>query len=326
MKKFLKWIVIIVIVAIVGLLSAAAYVSFALPDVGQPEDIKVALTPERIARGKYLANHVTVCIDCHSTRDWSAFAGPIDSNVIGGGGELFDHKIGLPGEIYVPNITPTGIGKYTDGELLRAITTGVKKDGTAIFPIMPWQSYSKMDREDIYSIIAYIRTLKPYGKTYPAHKLDFPLNLLVNTMPQPAALGKLPSPADTLAYGQYLVQSAACIDCHTQDEKGALIAGMEFGGGKLFMMPGAELKSANITPDRETGIGAWTKEQFVNRFRQYADGNIQAHSVKPGEFQTIMPWWKYGGMTEQDLGAMYAYLRTVKPVKNQVTKFTPVKN
>lgn len=326
MKKFLKWVAIIVILVVVVAISAASYVSFALPDVGEPENIKVELTPERLARGKYLAHSVAVCIDCHSTRDWSKFAGPIDSNALGVGGEVFDSRIGLPGVIYVPNITPVGIKKYTDGELFRAITTGVKKDGSAIFPIMPWQAYSKMDREDIYAIIAYIRTLKPAGKTYPPHKLDFPLNLIVNTMPQKATLGKRPPESDTLKYGEYLVQTASCIDCHSQEDKGKRLPGLEFAGGRTFQLPGGNLKSANITPDNDTGIGSWTKEQFVNRFRQYAEGNMQPQSVKPDEFQTIMPWWKYGNMKESDLAAVYAYLRTIKPVSNPVVKFQQVKH
>ncbi|RCH56365.1 cytochrome C [Mucilaginibacter hurinus] len=325
MKKFKKWIAIILILVVVIVISGVSYVSLALPDVGDPEDIKVERTPERIARGEYLANHVTVCVDCHSTRDWAKFAGPINNDVIGAGGELFDFRAGIPGEIYTPNITPVNLERYTDGELFRAITTGVKKDGSAIFPIMPWQNYSKMDREDIYDIIAYIRSLKPHGKNYPPHKLDFPLNLLVNTFPKPAALGKRPAESDTLKYGEYLVTAAACIDCHTKDDKGKLVPGMEFGGGRMFPMPGGELRSANITPDKNTGIGTWTKEQFVARFRQYADGTAQAYPVKPNEFQTIMPWWKYGGMKVSDLEAMYAYLRTIKPISNPVVKYQQVK-
>lgn len=326
MKKFFKWITYILIVVVVVAISGLSYVKYALPDVGEPENIKVELTPRRIANGKYLANHVAVCIDCHSTRDWTAFAGPIDSNMLGTGGELFDEKIGLPGKIYVPNITPLNLKNWTDGELFRAITTGVTKHGTAIFPIMPWQSYAKMDREDVYDIIAYLRTLKPAGKNYPAHQLNFPLNFIVNTMPAKATLGKRPAESDTLAYGKYLVQAAACIDCHTQDDKGKMLPGMEYAGGKVFALPGGNLSSANITPDKDTGIGNWTKELFVSRFRQYADGTAQPYKVKPTDYQTIMPWWKYGGLKPTDLEAMYAYLQTLKPVSNPVVKFSPVNN
>ena len=81
------------------------------------------------------------------------------------------------------------------------------------------------------------------------------------------------------------------------------------------------LRSANITPDRENGIGVWTKEQFITRFRTYADGIYNAPDVKEGEFNTIMPWTFYAGMTDEDLGAIYDYLRTIKPIPIRVTKF-----
>jgi len=314
----MAYVVIFIVLLVV---SAASYIALALPNVGEPENIKVELTPKRIQRGTYLANHVTVCVDCHSTRKWNEFAAPIDSAIIGAGGEKFDAAVGFPGTVYVPNITPAHLKDWTDGELFRAITAGVKKDGSAIFPIMPWQYYATMDREDVYSIIAYIRTLKSVKTTFPKRELDFPLNLLVNTMPQKAALGKIPAESDTIKYGAYLVAAAACRDCHTKDDKGKPLPGMDFAGGHEYTLPGATLHSSNITPDKATGIGNWTKEQFVSRFTQYANGTAKPYSVKPGDFQTIMPWWKYGGMKPSDLEAMYAYLKTVKPVNNRVVKF-----
>ncbi|RYU86581.1 c-type cytochrome [Mucilaginibacter terrigena] len=322
MKKFKKGAAYIAICIALIIVAAISYVTLALPNVGEPQNIKVDVTPQRIARGKYLANHVTVCVDCHSTRKWNVFAAPIDSAVLGAGGEKFDGRIGFPGEVYVPNITPSNLKNWTDGELYRAITAGVKKDGSAIFPIMPWQSYSKMDPEDVYDIIAYIRTLQPRESTYPKRKLDFPLNLLVNTMPKKAEPGKRPNEKDTLAYGAYLVQAAACRECHTKADKGTPVPGMDLAGSNEYGLGnGATLRSANITPDKETGIGSWSKEQFIARFAQYANGTAKPAAVKPGQFQTIMPWWKYGGMSQTDLGAIYAYLKTVKPVKNSVNKF-----
>lgn len=322
MKKLKKLVAYIVITVVLIVIGGVSYITLALPDVGKPEDIKIALTPQRIERGNYLANHVVVCVDCHSTRNWSQFAGPIDTTVIGAGGEKFDASVGFPGTVYVPNITPSHLKDWTDGELYRAITTGVKKDGSAIFPIMPWQYYGTMDREDVYSIIAYMRTLKPHAAEFPKRKLNFPLNLLVNTMPQKAHPGKRPAESDTLKYGEYLVQSAACKDCHTQAINGKLLAGMDFAGGKEFGMPGGvKLRSSNITPDKKTGIGSWTKEQFVSRFAQYGNGTARPVAVKQGEYQTIMPWWKYGGMKTADLEAMYTYLKTVKPVSNRFVEF-----
>jgi mono/diheme cytochrome c family protein len=322
MKKFKKWVAYIVITTILVIVVGVCYITLALPNVGKPQEIKVKLTPQRIERGKYLANHVAVCIDCHSTRDWNKFAGPIVPNGVGAGGEKFDGRISFPGEVYVPNITPANLKNWTDGELYRAITTGVKKDGSAIFPIMPWQSYSKMDPDDVYSIIAYVRTLESHKAAYPKRKLDFPLNLIVNTMPKKAEPGKRPAESDTLQYGAYLVQTAACRECHTKADKGVPIPGMDLAGGNEYKIGnGVTLTSANISPDNGTGIGKWTRAQFISRFKQFDNGTIKPFEVKPGEFQTIMPWWRYSGMSEKDLGAIYAYLKTVKPVKNHVNKF-----
>ncbi|HEY9197020.1 MAG TPA: cytochrome C, partial [Mucilaginibacter sp.] len=166
MKKFLKLAAYTVIVVVLVVIAGVSYVVLALPDVGEPENIKVDATPRRIERGKYLANNIALCMDCHSTRDWSKFAGPMVVGTDGGGGEKFTAAAGFPGEVEVPNITPYHLANWTDGELFRAITTGVKKDGSAIFPLMPWPYYSKMDREDVYSIIAYVRSLKPIKKDY----------------------------------------------------------------------------------------------------------------------------------------------------------------
>ena len=323
MKKILKFAGYIVIAIVLIVVAGISYITLALPNVGDPENIKVEATPQRIERGKYLANHVTVCVDCHSTRDWSILAGPVKAESLGAGGEKFDANVSFPGSVYVPNITPYHLKNWTDGELFRAITTGVKKDGSAIFPIMPWESYSKMSREDVYSIIAYLRTLKPQTSDYPERKLDFPLNILVHTMPAKATLGTIPDQHDTLAYGAYLVRIAACKDCHSQAVKGKIIEGLEFAGGHEYTSPnGGTIRSSNITSDRETGIGSWTKAQFLSRFTQYADSTHKQVPVKPNEYQTIMPWYRYGTMKVTDLEAIYAYIKTIKPVKNKVDKFT----
>lgn len=320
MKKVVKFILYAAILLVVIIISAVTYITVALPNVGEAENIKVEATPKRIERGKYLAMHVAVCLDCHSPHDESKFGAPMDSTHFGAGGVKFDTGVGFPGNVTVPNITPYNLKNWTDGEIYRAITTGVKKDGSAIFPLMPWPYYSKMDREDVFSIIAYLRTLKPVEITHPKAELDFPLNILVHTMPQKATPTKLPDPADTVNYGAYLVQTAACKDCHSQDKDGKLLPGLEFAGGKAFKVSTGTVKTANITPDVATGIGSWTREQFVGRFKAYNDFG-KAALVKKGDFQSVMPWWNYGSMTESDLKSIYAYLRTVKPVSNKVEKF-----
>jgi mono/diheme cytochrome c family protein len=320
MKKFgkvLLYAVILIIVIIIGVIS---YVTLALPDVGKAEDISIAATPQRLARGKYLVDHVTICTDCHSKRDWSKFAAPAIENSLGGGGELFDNSVGFPGSVHVPNITPYNLKNWSDGEIFRAITTGVRKNGNAIFPLMPWPYYSQLDREDVYSIITYIRTLQPISTSYPKSTLDFPLNILVHTMPQKAALSKIPSPADTVKYGEYMARSCACIECHTKEDKGKQLPGMQFAGGREFAIDGNIVRTANITPDMTTGIGTWSEAAFLARFRIFTDPS-KAIPVKKSDFQTIMPWYAFSGMTDTDIKSIYRFLRTVKPVNNKVTKF-----
>lgn len=323
MKKVLKvlgFILILFIVLIGGLLT---YVKVALPDVGAAEDLKIEYTPERIERGKYLAHSVTVCMDCHSTRDYSKFSGPLTEGTLGQGGDRFDQGVGLPGVYYAKNITPAGIARYTDGELFRIITTGVNKDGRAIFPLMPYPYYGRMDREDIYSIIAYVRSLPAIEHSVPESVSDFPMSFIINTIPKKAEPQTRPDPSDEIAYGGYMTNASGCVECHTQVDKGQIIPELAFGGGREFKFPdGSAVRSMNISPDETTGIGKWTKEQFVARFKAYADSSYVTPSIAPGEYNTIMPWTMYAHMKDEDLAAIYTYLKTVKPIQNQVTRFT----
>src|SRR4051812_28913266 len=106
MKKALKVVLIIVGVIILGLVGIVIFVKTALPNVGKPMDLKVQVTPARVQRGEYLANHVAACMDCHSQRDWTLYGGPLKRETFGGGGEKFGKKIAFPGTLYSRNITP----------------------------------------------------------------------------------------------------------------------------------------------------------------------------------------------------------------------------
>lgn len=322
MKKLLKVILIVLVVIVVAITGLIGYVKTALPDIAGAEDLKIDYTQERIERGKYLANNVAMCIECHSERDFTTFTGPVIPGSEGKGGELFGKDLGFPGDFYAPNITPTGIGDWTDGELFRTITTGVSKDGHALFPIMPYLNFGTLDKEDIYSIIAYIRTLKPIESTVPESVAAFPINILINTMPKEASLTSIPPKEELIAYGKYIFTAANCSDCHTPMVKGERIADKFVAGGMEFNLPdGTVLRSANITPDKVTGIGAMTETQFVARFKLYSDSTYVPYKVGPGEFKTIMPWTSYANMDEQDLKAIYAYLQTVPAVSNKIVKF-----
>lgn len=327
MKKAIKALAALALLLVLLLAGGALYLKFFMPNVGEPENIQVDLTPARIERGKYLANHVALCMDCHSTRDWSKFSGPMVAGTLGKGGEIFNRDFGFPGVFYSKNISPTHLKDWTDGELFRMITTGVNKKGEAAFPVMPYGSYGQLDREDIYDIIAYVRSIPPMAGEVPERTVDFPVNFLINTMPQKARLSKKPPTSDSLAYGKYLLTMAGCGECHTPFEKGALVAEYHLAGGRAFPLPSGTVSSPNLTPDPKTGLGKWTREQFIQRFKQYADssGNALAQVDREKDFQTIMPWAMYAGMTAADLGAIYAYLHSIAPIEKATTRFVPKK-
>ena len=319
--KIFKGIGLFLGVLTIGIAGLLIYVKTALPNVGSAPELKIEGTADQIARGKYLAHSVAVCMDCHSTRDWSKYSGPLVEGTLGKGGEIFDQKAGLPGAFYSKNITPDGIKRYTDGELLRAISSGVTKEGKPLFPIMPHPNYGKTDIEDMKAIIAYLRTLAPIKNEVPESKADFPMNFILHTIPQKPAFTKKPDTSDVLAYGSYLVTMASCEECHTPAEKGKKLIGMNFAGGFKFQMPGGTLLAPNITPSPTTGIGNWTKEQFIARFKSALDSNF-TRKVGEKDFNTIMPWTMYATMTENDLSAIYAYLKTVPSVENKIVRWT----
>lgn len=325
MKKIIKifgYIFLALIIIVIGLL---AYVKAMLPDVGDAPDMKIEITPEKVERGKYLANHVMLCVDCHSTRDWSLFSGPMVAGTEGNGGETFDQKLGFPGKYIAPNITPYALKDWTDGEIFRAITAGVSKDGRALFPIMPHHLYGQLDKQDIEAVIAYIRGFKPIENKIEASSSDFPMNFIINTIPTKPNFTQIPPKSDKINYGKYMITASGCIDCHTKQEKGEFV-GEHYAGGFEFKFPdGSVVRSANLTPDKSTGLGSWTSEQFIKRFKMYTDSTYLNQKVKPGEMQTTMPWTMYAGMNNDDLDAIFAYLQTLKPVVNQVEKFTPAK-
>jgi mono/diheme cytochrome c family protein len=323
MKKFLKIIGILFVVLIVLLTAGYIYLQKALPNVGPAPDMKISASPEMLERGKYLAEGPAACIDCHSTRDYSRFAGPITPGTEGKGGFDFGEGAGFVPAANITSDKETGIGSWTDGEIYRAVTMGVDKSGEPLAPMMPYTAFAHLDENDIKSIIAYIRTLPPIKNKVPPKELDFPLSIIVRTIPEKPQFTKLPDPKDKIATGKYY--AAACMICHTKMEKGKFDMDKQFAGGNQFEVPsGGYVTTANITPDAETGIGSWSKEQFIAKFRSFKDP-AALHPVKQGEFNTVMPWTFLANMSDDDLGAVYEYLRTVPPVKNKIEKFAEIK-
>lgn len=325
MRKLVRvavWIVAGVLVLAGG---AAAWFAVAYPKAEDPPEVAVEPTPELLDRGEYLFRHVAVCADCHGVHREEMPGFPLREGSVGAGGNAF--PLGGESVVYARNITPTAIGEWSDGEVIRALRDGIARDGTPLFPIMPYTNYRHLSERDLHAVVAYARTLEALPDTVPGRRLDFPLNVLIRIMPSPGGPvpETAPDPADPVAYGEYLATVASCGDCHTpRDDRGRPLPGMTLAGGSEFPIGDAVVRSANITPHDQTGIGGWTKERFVAEFRNRAAEGARPRPWAEGEVRSPMSWIAYGGMTEEDLGAIWAYLRTVEPVEHDVVPRAPV--
>jgi mono/diheme cytochrome c family protein len=314
-----KTALLLAVLVVVAAAVVAAYFGILKPARAAPPDVRVAMTPERIARGRYLYT-LADCDGCHSPRDFTRFAAPVVDSARGSG-FVFPPDMGFPGVVVGSNITPdpeTGLGHWTDGEKIRAIRDGIGRDGRALFPLMPYPALRQMSDQDVESLVAYLNTLPPIRNPLPRTRLDFPASILIRTEPRPAGAVPHPDTKDPVAYGRYLATLGGCAQCHTPGQHGRMDQEMLFAGGLEFRMNGAVVVSSNITPCPKSGIGQWTEEDFIARFhdyRPYLEG--KSPPVGPEGF-TLMPWLNLARLPAEDLKAMYAYLRTQQPILNRV--------
>ena len=324
MKALLKIVGVLVALVVLAAGAGFGYLMLAFPKVPPPAVVTLEPTPERLARGKYLNDHVVGCTTCHTQRDWTRFSGPIKKELEGAGGEPF--SLGGAGMLYSKNITPAAIGSWTDGELQRAVTAGVSQDGTPLFPLMPYPHFGEMAADDMHAVLTYVRSLRAIESQVPSRRLAFPMNLIVRTIPAAVAPQPRPSPENKVAYGKYMTSAALCGDCHTPiDDRGQPLPGKAFAGGMEFLETGYRVRSANITPDADTGIGSWTEQQFVDKFKAFETPSDAVLSESERRQNTVMPMTAYAGMAREDLSAIYAYLRTLTPVVNRVARFPDAK-
>jgi hypothetical protein len=304
-------------VALLGIAGFLLYFLVVLPKDLPVPDIAVEITPERIERGSYLANEVLGCMYCHSERDYDYFGGPVIAGTLGKGGEVFDEKVGVSGYLVAQNITPYGIGDWSDGELYRAIVSGLHKDGYAMFPIMPFDVYLFLTDEDLYSLIAYVRMLEPIESDYSGQReLSTIMTIIANSRAIPAAPWDLDWD-NQLQVGEYYARIGGCTFCHTTaDERMQPVEGMYLAGGLGMPWEDKIIRASNITADPETGIGTWSEADFIKRFTDYRDNNIPVADIG---WNSPMAWPVYANIREQDLAAIYAYVMAQPPVKHAVT-------
>lgn len=304
-KKIARWTGIVLLMLISALTVVTAMRQNLKYDAPYP-NIKTTSDSAVIARGKHLAYSSAHCINCHSTANADSLI-KLGLDVPLTGGVDFDLPLG---HIYSRNITPdtsTGIGKYTDAELARALRYGVHPDGTVVFDFM---QFHNMSDSDLTAVLSFIRSQKPVHHEVPRHDLNIMGNLVKAFMVKPAGpAGEVPVAVkiDTSsAYGKYLaVNIAECSGCHTQRDMAGAFIGQPFGGGNKFEEHGnPALFSPNLTTDSTSRIFGWSQEDFINRFRM---GKVIPYSP--------MPWASYGRMTDDELKAIYKYLRTLDPAK-----------
>lgn len=318
MKKILLGILVLVLVLlVVGITFTIGWRPIIGPKARPTTARTFERTPQRVERGRYLANAATTCMDCHTPRDWTKHGAPMTGNKVGIGQII--PLSNFPGTAVAPNITPdpqTGAGNWSDDELARAIREGIGHDGRGLFPLMPYQEYRSMSDEDVTSLVVYLRSLPPAKNALPPMQVKFPVNRLVLSVPQPVTEPvSSPNPADRVAYGKYLVTIAGCGECHTPtDDHGNRIPGMDFAGGSIFDGAWGSVASANITPG-PSGIGYYDEALFIQVLRT---GYVKARPLNQ-----IMPYGVFGNMTDDDLKAIYAYLRTLAPAKHVVDNTEP---
>lgn len=270
-------------------------------------------TPQRMERGEYLVENVLGCFDCHAERDWTQHDAPLLPGTKGAGYASFP-LADLPGRVVPPNITPdpeTGAGNWTDDQLARAIREGIGHDGRALFNFMSFQSFAHLSEEDLASVIVYLRSIPPVRKALPKSEIVFPVKYLMRSVPEPITAPVPPPDLSTpVSRGKYLVTIAGCTDCHTPQKKGQPIPGLDFAGGFELKGPWGTVASANITPDA-TGISYYDENLFVETIRTgYVKGARKINQ--------IMPWRLFRNMTDEDLKAVFAYLRTLQPVHHRM--------
>lgn len=313
--KFVGIVVGVIVIMLVGVIGYASIgwdkkVDRRVPTVEAKRDSAT------IARGEFLFKTGIGCWQCHSSGG---------DNAPPGGGMKFDLNVLSPslGVYYAANITPdveTGIGGWTDGEIVRAIREGISRDGRVLFPIMPVDPLNGLSDDDVLALVAYLRTLPPVKNKVPAREPS----MFAKTLMTVGVIGPMkehkepvvaPERAITPKYGEYVAKHASlCSDCHTprnlQDGSfyyDSLLAGSSFQFGVDDGAPVLAF-APNITPDVETGIGGWTEEQFMRMVRTGIgpDGKVRAKH---------MPYAYYGLWDTLELKAVYTYLRSIQPVR-----------
>lgn len=304
-----------------GLLAIGTFVAVVLwsdpPKFAVPTDdsLQIEITPERVAHGRDIA--IMRCVDCHFDPKTERLSGVLIPDL---------PKVLTPAG-YASNITkhPTvGIGRYTDGQLVTLLRTGVRPDGRLLAPWMPRMVHAS--DEDVYSVIAFLRSGDKMVLPDPTPSRPSEYTFLAKALtrfawkPEPLPAGPIVAPpfSDKVAYGKYVVQGLVdCYSCHSANFATVVnhppeaSPGYLAGGNPMMDQGGNPVYSANITMDPETGIGKWSEAEFIRAVR---------HRVRPDGSAIRFPMPNFQPLTEEQVSAVYAYLKSIPPVHHRVER------
>lgn len=273
-------------------------------------ELRVEVTPERVRRGKKMAS--MLCAGCHLDPTTQVLTGK----------RMADAPPEF-GVIYSKNITrhpDKGIGGWSDGELAYLLRTGIRRDGQYIPPYMP--KLAHISDEDLLDIIAFLRSDDPWVRAAAVDDRESEVTFLTKLLstvafkPLPYPKQKITAPpiGDKVAYGRYLVTGALdCYPCHSADFKRMNVeepeksAGFLGGGNLLLDVNGKPIYSANLTFDEETGIGRWSEADFRRAIKE---------GIRPDNTVIGYPMMPLRELSDEEVDAMYAYLRTVPKIRN----------
>lgn len=261
--------------------------------------------------GESIVRNVAVCGQCHAADPGHDVDGPLS-----GGREFHDRRTGT---VRAANLTPdneTGLGLWSEAEIVRALRDGQRKDGRVLVPIMPYDWFHDMSNEDAFAVARYLKSLAPVRREVEqSHNLFFKLVTGHFLRPKSSVSAPAPTRAVTSEYGGYLAQHVGlCADCHTprrgvrsMPDKSRLFA------GDAHPPAGFPVNPSNLTPDRATGIGTWSEDDFLRTLRTGID-------PKDYHLHSFMPWREIRRMPDDDLRAIYRFLRTLPPIHNPVPR------
>ena len=302
-------------IILLAVLGSAAFIQFSGIPYYEKSTIgyQVISDTSTLERGEKLAG--MLCAGCHMNRETGQLTGQ----------QMLDAPPEF-GMVYAPNITQDkthGIGEWTNGELLYLLRTGIKRDGQYAPAYMA--KLPLMADEDLNAIIAFLRSDHPLvaaaavpdKPSEPSFLTKVLSRVVWKPYAMPTAIIPSPDTSNTVELGEYLAHNLDCYACHSADFKSInpldppTSIGYFGGGNKPLDLEGRVMLTSNITPDKETGIGNWTREEFIKALK---------YGLKEGEPALSYPMMPYTQLTDHEAGAIYDYLMTIPPIANKVER------